>query len=262
MTEPRSAGSTKTRARSKTEQMRAERAAQAARQQRNQRVLTALGGLVVLGLVVAIAFAIVNASSADGGDSRAEGEVVVPASVVDGAIPVGDEGAPVTVDLYFDYMCPACGAFEQRNAEDLGRLIEDGTARVNLRMMNFLDPQSQGTEYSTRAGNAVATVANDAPEAVWDFHNALYAEQPAEGTEGLSDEEIAQIATESGVPADVADTFTDGTYDGWVTQSNEAAAKDGVNSTPTVMINGETFKGDWSRAGQLAAAIEHAAKAP
>lgn len=261
MTEPRSAGSTKARARSKTGQMRAERAARAARQKRNQRILTALGGLVVLGLVVAIAFAVVNASSTDG-DSGADGKVVVPASVVDGAIPVGDEGAPVTVDLYYDYMCPACGAFEQRNAQDLSRLLEDGTAKVNLRMMNFLDPQSQGTEYSTRAGNAVATVANDAPEAVWDFHNALYANQPPEGTEGLSDEEIAQIATESGVPADVADTFTDGTYDGWVTQSNEIAAKDGVNSTPTVMINGETFAGDWSQAGQLAAAIEDAAKTP
>lgn len=239
--------------------MRAEWAAQATRQKRKQRILTGAGGVVILGLLVAIVLAVVNASG--GKDSPAGGKAVVPANVVDGAIPVGDAEAPVTVDLYFDYMCPACGAFEAGNAGDLTGLIEDGTAKVNLRVMNFLDGQSNGTAYSTRAGNAVATAANDGTEAVWEFHNALYANQPAEGTAGLSDEQIAAIALEAGVPAYVVDSFDDGTYRGWVAQSNEAAAENGVSSTPTVQINGETFEGDWSEPGTLADAIRAAAGA-
>lgn len=255
-------GSLKSPARTKTEEMRAQRAAQAKRAKRNQRIITALAGVVILGLVVAIVLAVVNASGRDGGDAEAAaGKVVVPATVVDGAIPVGEPAAPVTLDLYFDYMCPACGAFEQGNAEDLTRLIEDGTVKVDLRVMNFLDAQSNGTEYSTRAGNAIATVADDAPEAVWAFHTALYTNQPAEGTEGLSDEQIAQVAKEAGVPADVADAFAAGTYRSWVAQSNDAAAQSGVSSTPTLKINGEVFEGDWSQPGALAAAIEAAAKA-
>ncbi|QBX57259.1 disulfide bond formation protein DsbA [Nocardioides seonyuensis] len=252
----------KDQARARTESMRAERAAQAARQKRNQRMFAIGGGVVILGLLIAIVLAVVNASGGGNGgrDTKADGRVVVPANVVDGVIPVGEEEAPVTVDLYYDYMCPACGAFEASNADDLTSLIEAGTVKVNLRMMNFLDAQSNGTQYSTRAGNALATVANDAPEAVWDLHNALYANQPAEGTEGLSDEEIASIATSVGVPADVADSFTDGTYRGWVAQSNQAAAEAGVNSTPTVKIDGETFEGNWAEPGVLAAAVEAAAE--
>lgn len=249
------------RARAQTEQMRAERAAQAARHKRNQRVLTVGGGIVIVGLLVAIVLAVVNASSSDGTSTRrGGGEAVVPAGVVDGAIPVGEAGAPVTVDLYYDYMCPACGAFEAGNADDLTRVVEDGTAQVHLRVMNFLDAQSNGTEYSTRAGNAVATVADAAPELVWDFHNALYANQPTEGSGGLTDEEIADIAAGVGVPAEVTDAFADGTYDSWVAQSNTAAGEDGIQSTPTVKINGEVFEGDWSQPGAVPDAIEAAAE--
>lgn len=258
-----SSGSAKSRAKTKTEQMRAERAAQAARQKRNQRILAVVSGVVILGLLAAIVFAVVNAAGGDGkddGGNLAKKEAVVPEAVVDGAIPVGDADAPVTVDLYFDYMCPACGAFEEGNGDDLTRLIDEGTARVDLRVMNFLDQLSEGTEYSTRAGNALATVAVEAPDSVWEFHDALYANQPAEGTEGLSDDELAEIATEVGVPADVADTFADGTYAGWVTQSNAEAGEDGISRTPTVMIDGETFE-EWSEPGALAAAIEAAAEA-
>lgn len=251
----------KDRARARTESMRAERAAQAARQKRNQRLLAVGGGVVILGLLIAIVFAVVNASRGDeNSGTEAGGKVVVPSNLVDGGVLVGEETAPVTIDLYFDYMCPACGAFEAGNADDLTSAIEDGTAKVNLHVMNFLDAQSNGTEYSTRAGNALGVVANDTPDAVWDFHNALYANQPAEGTDGLSDDDIALIATESGVPSEVADSFNDGTYRGWVAQSNQAAGEAGVSSTPTVKINGETFEGNWAEPGVLAAAIEVAAE--
>lgn len=246
MTDQANPSSPKARARAKTEQMRAERAAQAKRAKRLQRTLTIIGCLAIVGLVITILVAVLNASGG-GDDNEVSGsqEVTVPDGIVDGAIQVGEAKAPVTIDLYYDYMCPACGAFEQVNAEDLTRLIDSGTAVVNLRMMNFLDAQSEGTAYSTRAGNAVATVANEAPEAVWEFHNALYANQPAEGTEGLTDEEIAELAVQSGVPAEVTDVFSEGTYRGWVAQSNDQAAASGVNSTPTVKLNGKPFEGDW-----------------
>lgn len=243
------------------DQSRSERAAQAIREQqaaeRRNRMLMIGGVVVALALVVAIVFAVVNATGGDDSSTaRDGGDGGTPSAVVDGAIPVGEDDAPVTVDLYYDYMCPACGAFEQVNGADLGGLIDDGTIKVNLRVMNFLDSQSNGSEYSTRAGNAVAVTAVEAPEAVWDLHNALYANQPSEGTEGLSDEEIASIATDVGVPEEVAATFADGAYDDWVSESNEAAFDADVTGTPTVKINGETFEGNWSQPGTLAAAIE------
>lgn len=248
-----------TKGRDRSREMRAARAAELARENRRRTILRIVGAVVIVGLLAAIT--IVVAKSISGDDKPvATGKVVVPANVEDsGGFLVGDPAAPVTLELYYDYMCPACGAFEATNGEELSRLIDDGTLQVDLRVMAFLDEQSQGTEYSSRAANAYATVVDADPDHVWDFHAALYANQPSEGTEGLTDDQLAELATGAGVPADVADTFTDGIHRGWVAQMTQDAFGAGVNSTPTVKIDGQTYTGDWSTPGELTKAIEAAA---
>jgi protein-disulfide isomerase len=247
-------------ARTRTQELRKAQQEAARRQAKRQRLLTIVGGLVIVALLAAIVFAVVRAVGGDDG-TDASGEVVAPANITaDGAIPVGEEGAPVSVEVYYDYMCPACGAFEAANGADLDRLIEEGTARVELRPISILDRFSSGTEYSTRSANAIATVADGAPEAVWPFHAALYDAQPEEGSSGLTDDEIAEIATEAGVPAAVADRFTDRTHEGWVAKVTDEARESGVEGTPTVRIDGETFEGDLYTPGVLTEVIESAAR--
>jgi protein-disulfide isomerase len=87
----------------------------------------------------------------------------------------------------------------------------------------------------------------------------LYAQQPAEGSEGLTDEQIGTIATDAGVPASVVDSFTDGTYRPWVASVTKDAFAAGVEHTPTVMIDGKEFTGDLYSVGPLTDAIESAA---
>ena len=118
---------------------------------------------------------------------------------------------------------------------------------------------SNGHEYSTRTANAIATVANHSPEHAWDFHTALYDAQPAEGTDGLSDEQIAGVAKGAGVPADVANKFVEGTYRNWVSSVTQQAFAAGIEGTPTVKIDGAVFDGDLYTTGPLTAAIESAA---
>lgn len=232
----------------------------AARQARNRRIVTVVGALVIAGLLVAIVLAVISATRGGDDTPAASGKVVVPeGGDAGGAVPVGESDAPVTLEIYYDYMCPACGAFEAANGEELDRLLDEGTVRIELRPISFLDEQSSGTKYSTRAANAFATVADGAPDSVWDFHAALYAEQPAEGSKGLSDEQIATIAEDAGVPADVIDRFEDGTFNGWVASVTEKAFESGVQGTPTVKIDGEVFSGDVYSVGPLTEAIESAA---
>jgi protein-disulfide isomerase len=239
--------------------MRREREAEAARRKKRQRVLTILAGVVIVGLLAAIAFVIARAAGGDDSPG-ADGEVVAPqGATADGGVVVGAASAPVEVAIYYDYMCPACGAFEQANGEELNRLLEDEVARIELRPISFLDETSQGTRYSTRAANAFATVADQAPDQAWAFHEALYAEQPQEGTEGLSDDAIATIAEDAGVPAEVIEEFTDLRHEGWVAEVTEKAFDSGVEGTPTVLIDGEPFDGDLYQPGPLTAAIEAAA---
>lgn len=243
----------------RTQQMHRTRQ-QAVVRDRRRRRLRGIGGLVIVGLVAAITAAVWNATAGNDDLPTASGEVVEPANLTsDGAIPVGDADAPVTVEIWFDYLCPACGAFESANGDELDRLVEEGTARVELRPISFLDKFSSGTEYSTRAANAIATVADSAPDRVWELHAALYAHQPAEGSEGLGDEQIAAIAKDVGVPDDVVATFDAGTHEGWVASVTREAFDSGITGTPTVKIDGELFDGDVYTVGPLTEAIVTAA---
>ncbi len=244
-------------ARQRTEELRRLQAEKARREGRRQRVVWVIGGVLVLGLIVAIGVAVTMAARDSTGGSATGGEA--PANVVDGAIPVGDEDAPVAVTLYFDYICPACGQFEQANGEQLDQMLTDGDIRMELRPIAFLDRASQGTRYSTRSANALATTADGAPEQVWSLHQALYASQPAEGTSGLSDQEIADIAEQAGVPAEVTQRFADLEYEGWVADVTEKAFDAGVTQTPTILIDGEEFTGDPFAPAELKQAIDSAA---
>lgn len=168
------------------------------------------------------------------------------------------EGA-VEVDLYIDFMCPFCGEFDVANRDDIRTMLTDETATVIVHPLNYLDDLSMGTMYSTRAANAFATVATESPEHALDFMEALFDNQPAENTEGLSDEEIATIAVETGVPQEVADTLDDGTYSDWVAVASDQARADGATRTPTIHIDGEEWGGDWRVEGALLEAVQAAA---
>jgi protein-disulfide isomerase len=249
-----------TQARVRTQEMRRTQQVAALRQAKRRRVVTVVGILVILGLVAAIVLAVVKAAGGDNSSAPATGEVIAPKNLTpNDSIPVGEASAPVTVQIYYDYMCPACGSFEAANGGELDRLLDEGVVRIELRPISFLDRTSNGTEFSTRSANAMATVADAAPKSAWDFHTALYGRQPAEGSDGLSDDQIADIATGAGVPADVVDRFTDETYRPWTASVTQEAFDSGIQGTPTVKIDGTEFKGDIYTAGSLTEAIESAA---
>jgi protein-disulfide isomerase len=167
----------------------------------------------------------------------------------------------VEVEIYIDFMCPVCGSYDQVNREDIRTMLTDGDATVVYHPLNYLDQLSEGTLYSTRSANAFATVATDAPEAALDFLEALFDNQPAENTEGLTDEEIATIAVEAGVPQEVADTFVDAIYTEWVAVASDQARNDGVGGTPTTFLDGSRWgaNGEWGEPGMLLEAVRDAA---
>jgi len=244
----------------RTQELRAGQVTAAAKRTRHRRVLTWFGALVIVGLVAAIAITIVHAAGRHRSLPAVTGTVVAPRHLLsNGAIPVGRADAPVKVEIYYDYMCSFCGAFEKANTGELDRLVSQGVARIELRPLAFLDDLSSGTAYSTRAANAVAVTADQAPDSVWALHSALYAQQPAEGSKGLTDEEIAAIATDVGVPSGVVDRFTAGTYRPWVASVTRKAFNGGVEHTPTVRIDGVEYSGDLYSVGPLTHAIESAA---
>jgi protein-disulfide isomerase len=156
-------------------------------------------------------------------------------------------GATV-VDLYIDPMCPYCGQFEAANGATLKALVDAGSITLRVHSLTFLDQASQGSEYSTRASNALTCEAAINPDSTLDFMAALFANQPAEGTTGLGNDELVAL---SGGADSIADCVRGGRYEAWA-QQNTADALAGpipgsnlpaLQGTPTVLVDGSQYQG-------------------
>ena len=179
--------------------------------------------------------ATVDAASLGDAPKTPPAEVVAPGAEA-------EAGKPVKVVLYVDFICPVCKDFETRYNDQLTSLRNDGKITVEYRPLGFLDSRST-TNYSSRAANAAACVANTAPEKYADYFNALYAQQPAEGSAGLSDNDLKKMASDMGV--DINSCVDDKTYRPFVKFTTKEASAIGVTGTPTVFVDGKQWgKGD------------------
>jgi protein-disulfide isomerase len=228
------------------------------------------GGIILasLAIVAVIALVIVNSvrpvgpgprNMASDGIQISQGSIatVTPALASD-EDPVAnkrDEKAGILdIQIYVDYLCPICGDFEKTNAEYIQGLLENGKTTVEIHPITILDRLSQGTKYSTRAANAAACVANYSPDQFYDFHNLLFANQPAENSTGLTDDELIEFTTQAKVKAasDISSCVTDQEFKSWVNASTARALNgpipnatniDKVEGTPTVLVNGLKYEG-------------------
>lgn len=177
-----------------------------------------------------------------------------------GADPVANMPMPgsstVAIEVYQDYLCPACKAFDGANAEQLQTLVEAGAATLEIHPIGMLANQSAGTKYSLRSSAAAACVANYSPDTFWKVNQAFYANQPQEGTPGLNDDEITALiaAQKPQNQAKIDKCIKDKTFIPWATKATDyalsgpmaQAAKDsgaaGVG-TPTILVNGKVYTG-------------------
>ncbi|MDE8669300.1 thioredoxin domain-containing protein [Pseudarthrobacter sp. H3Y2-7] len=176
--------------------------------------------------------ATVDAASVGEPPQAAPAEVVAPGAQA-------EAGKPVKVVLYIDFICPVCKNFEAQYNEQLTSLRNEGKISVEYRALGFLDSRSS-TNYSSRAANAAACVVNESPEKYAAFVDALFAKQPAEGSAGISDNDLKKMATDVGAkPIDTC--VDDKTYRPFVKFTTKEAAAIGVTGTPTVFVDGQQW---------------------
>jgi len=164
-----------------------------------------------------------------------------------------DSGTVANIVTYIDYLCPFCGQFEQTNSESIRAMIEEGAATLEVHPIAILTNKSAGTQYSLRAANAAACVADNSPESFLDFHDLMFQNQPEEGTEGLSNDEIAELAKQADVSSfsTIEKCIDDKQFHTWVQDAtNQALTQPVPNSdlasitgTPTVLVNGKQYVG-------------------
>lgn len=164
-----------------------------------------------------------------------------------------DSDKPV-LEIHLDFMCPYCGQFEEINGEDLQTIVENEEATVHLVPRRFLDTASTTGDYSTRAANALVCVYEDDPANVMEFQQLMFANQPAEGSAGLTDEQIWSYAEQAGASAEVESCITEGTYERWVRQVADKYGEENGGGTPYIEIDGEQFQ-NWNQPGALREAV-------
>ncbi|HWB37520.1 MAG TPA: thioredoxin domain-containing protein [Rugosimonospora sp.] len=164
--------------------------------------------------------------------------VNVPAGAIDSGHGIAVSSGPVTVDLYVDLLCPICKNFEDTTGPTLDQMITDKKIKLVYHPIAILDHSTNPAGYSTRAGSAAGCAADGGK--FFDFVKAMYAKQPAEGSAGLTDDEIVQVGAGVGLidPA-FAQCVRAEKYSSWMADNTDAAAARNVNGTPTVFVNGK-----------------------
>jgi len=206
----------------------------AAQQARERRRNLSIGALVLV-LLVAIVSAGFLVRELTGGDS----DVDTSAGTAEHSLTLGEDSAPHQVIIYEDFLCPYCGELERASHEELRRLVDEGQVQVTYRPFHLL----QDFEYSGDALEVLAAVMETAdPDVQEDLHNALFAEQPSESGPFPSQDDLVDLAVEQGADRDAVEAELDSDRpEQWVETATQEAQSAGVNSTPTVVLDGEQF---------------------
>ena len=183
--------------------------------------------------------------------------IVYPAALVDGTT-IGSADAPVTLEVWEDFQCPVC-ARHSLSVEPVivERYVKPGTLRIVHHDLAFL---GRGTPDESEAAASGAVCANR-QDKYWDYTHWIYANQDGENAGGFRPERVKTIAEAAGV--DVTDwdaCVADPAVLAEVRASTEQGVGLGVNSTPTMFINGALVDPPGLRSpDQLGALIEEAA---
>ena len=183
--------------------------------------------------------------------------IVYPAALLDGTT-IGSADAPVTLEVWEDFQCPVC-ARHSLSVEPIivERYVKPGTLRIVHHDLAFL---GRGTPDESEVAASGAVCANKQGK-YWDYTHWIYANQDGENAGGFRPERVKAIAEAAGV--DVTDwdaCVADPAVLAEVRASTEQGVGLGVNSTPTMFINGTLVDPPGLRSpDQLGALIEEAA---
>jgi protein-disulfide isomerase len=217
-----------------------ERRREAAAAQRRQRITNIVVAVVVVAVIVGIFIAVQSTRNSGPADAA------LPSGVTTAGAGASFGDGPVTVDLWEDFQCPACKAFEGVNASSLDKRVAAGDITLVIHPLSFLD-QNLGNSSSVLAASAFGC-AVDAGKGL-EFHNQVYTNQPKEnpGSEAWTAADLVGWGNDVGITGGDWETCVNAvTYRGWAEQVASSQTDAGVTATPTVFVDG---KAAWTASG-------------
>ena len=217
------------------------------------------GGAIVIGLVVIL----IASLSRPAAPPAPSGELIppgatVPTSLVDGRS-LGSAQAPVEMEVWGDFQCPGCGQLVRSIEPSLiDQYVVTGYARLVFHDFAFLGQRSNSSWDESVEAAAAARCAAD-QGLFWQMHDWLYANQNGENEGAFAQDRLRSIAQAAGLDMTTYDScMAVGDKQAAVQAETSAGAAAGINSTPTIKLNGKLYTGSVTVA-DLGAAIVSAA---
>lgn len=210
-------------------------------------------GAVLIGLVAVAALVVLSGGIGKDSTAVAAPDFDPPPQEMRVGRSLGDPDAPVKVEAFEDPQCPACGLFTSRIAPLLiSEYVADGTVFFTYKDYPFLGQESVD-------GAVAMRVAEELDGKFWDYHDVIFFNQAGENKGAFSADRLADMAELVGLDReDFLAGLDDPKYLAAVQAERNEGSDLGVNSTPTLFVNGEPVGNaqDWEA---LSAAIRAAA---
>ena len=218
-------------------------------------LITILAALLGVGAIAA--FQLTNGADGDP-TSDAGATLLVPPPTIPSSVAVdgheaGSPDAPVLVEVYGDFQCPVCARFAR---EYLGRLVAEfvvpGDVRLVDRSIAFLGRGDPDESEQAAIGAACA----GAQGAYWPFHDLLLWNQAGENRGAFAPARLAAMADKLGLDRAAWDAcVADPAQLDEIRRATADAATAGIDSTPTIIVDGQRIVGMPRTYDELAAII-------
>jgi protein-disulfide isomerase len=195
--------------------------------------------VVVVLVVVGVAVIGQGQSTNSFSDLRVSSKGPVPNAELNGQA-WGPKDAPITVQEYIDYLCPACGQYAGSfEPQVIAAFAATGKVRYEIKHFPFKGEDS-------RAAAQGAYCAAD-QNRFWDFHSALFLNQPTTHSPTArfwSNERLVALAGRVGLDGGAfQQCLASDTYATQVRADLDRAASLAIQSTPTFVVNGHPYPG-------------------
>lgn len=185
-----------------------------------------------------------------GGSSGAVSDIETPTGPVSSApVPqtpanyryavAGSGESDLTVTYFGSWKCPHCARFSTGFLEDLvTEYVAPGRIDLVFRCLAYANGQGFLGPDAPDAARAGLAVWNAEPQSYWRYHETVMQNQPSEGKEWATADNLVAFAKAAGVSATdaVRTAVSEERYESLLTATTEQATKLGVQGTPTLVI--------------------------
>src|SRR5678815_1368559 len=148
----------------------------------------------------------------------------------------GSDSAPITIEEWADFQCPACGMFARTTEPQLvTTYVSQGQVKIVYRHFAFLGPESQWA--------AEASECADEEGKFWEFHDRLFASQAGENRGTFSKDNLKRIGEALGFSPAFAACVDSGRHAQRVRDETQVGQRKDVRATPTLFVQERKVEG-------------------